>query len=131
MAFRCRQIASWQKNVIPFVHSKGKHTSASISQDHAKKSLLRPAFVDYSVPPPIVFSPPPPPTKKGIRGFLPFFPLIMALLTTAYFYKYNKNDNFEFWEAMQSGKELPEEVFDDEAYEDDGDDDDDDDDDEL
>jgi hypothetical protein len=89
--------------------------------------VLRPALVDYSVPPPIVFSPPPPPMKKGIRGLLPFFPLIIAILTSAYFYKYNKNDNYEFWEAMQSGKELPEEVFDDEAYEDDDDDDDDDD----
>ena len=129
MAFSCRKIPPWQKHSIICVQLKGKHTSASMSRHHVKKSVLRPAYVDYSIPPPIVFSPPPPPMNTGIKGYLPFAPLIIAICTTAYFYRHNKNDNYEFWEAMQSGKELPENLFKEEAYDDDDDEDDDDDDD--
>lgn len=62
--------------------------------------------VDYSVPPPIPISPPAPPAKPGLRGY--YWQLVLALSvgTTAYFYLNNKNDNYAYWEAMQSGEAL-------------------------
>lgn len=76
--------------------------------------------VDYSSPPPIYASPPSPPPKPGLRRYM--FPITtaIALGTTAYFYVNNKNDAYDYWEAMQTGGMLP-------GVEEDYDDDDDDD----
>jgi hypothetical protein len=77
--------------------------------------------VDYSIPPPVISSPPPPPSRGGLRQYT--LPVVLAttLGLVAYFWTNNKNDNFEFWDAMQSGKELPESAF--EVEEDDEDED--------
>lgn len=123
---RCRQLlqqSSWQQHNHS-IHVKGKHRSATrVIKGHRrnpnKAAVLGPPTVDYSLPPPIIAPPPAPPRPKGIRGYFFMFPMIIAVCTTAYFYKYNKNDNYEFWEAMQSGKGLPEEAFEDDDDEDD------------
>ena len=80
---------------------------------------LRP--IDYSVVPPIRYSPAPPPPKPGFQKYL--FPLTLAFTaaTVVYFYVNNKNDNYAYWEAMQSGValQLDEDDDDDDDYEDD------------
>lgn len=79
---------------------------------------LRP--IDYSVVPPIRYSPAPPPPKPGFQKYL--FPLTLAFTaaTVVYFYVNNKNDNYAYWEAMQSGEALQlDEDDDDDDYEDD------------
>ena len=80
---------------------------------------LRP--IDYSIVPPIRYSPAPPPPKPGFQKYL--FPLTLAFTaaTVAYFYVNNKNDNYAYWEAMQSGEalQMDEDDDDDDDYEDD------------
>eukprot|EP00566_Odontella_aurita_P026301 CAMPEP_0113575796 /NCGR_PEP_ID=MMETSP0015_2-20120614/27905_1 /TAXON_ID=2838 /ORGANISM="Odontella" /LENGTH=185 /DNA_ID=CAMNT_0000479091 /DNA_START=138 /DNA_END=695 /DNA_ORIENTATION=+ /assembly_acc=CAM_ASM_000160 len=62
---------------------------------------LRP--VDYSIPPPIYRAPPPPPSKPGMRKYIFPASLAVTFAVTAYFYVNNKNDAYEYWEAMQTG----------------------------
>ena len=50
---------------------------------------------------------------------------LVTALTCGYIYKNNKNDNYEFWDSMQSGKELPLEAFEDDDDDDDEDEEDD------
>mmetsp|Transcript_15433 Transcript_15433/g.33425 ORF Transcript_15433/g.33425 Transcript_15433/m.33425 type:complete len:158 (-) Transcript_15433:1576-2049(-) len=76
---------------------------------------LRP--VDYSIVPPIRYSPPAPPSAPGFRKYLFPLTLLFTAATVGYFYVNNKNDNYEYWKAMQSGEAL---------HMDDGEDDDDD-----
>ena len=80
---------------------------------------LRP--VDVSILPPLHRPPPPPPPKPGAQRLV--FPLSLLTLigTTAYFYFNNKNDSYDYWEAMQTGGVLPG------TYDEDDDDEDDDD----
>lgn len=80
--------------------------------------------VDYSVVPPIRRSPPPPPPKPGVQKYLWVVTLIFGTATFGYFYVNNKNDNFEYWRAMQSGEALQmgdgdEDDDDDDDYDDD------------
>lgn len=62
--------------------------------------------IDYSIPPPIRYSPPPPPAKPGLQKYLFPFTLLFTAGTVVYFYVNNKNDNYAYWEAMQSGEAL-------------------------
>jgi len=66
---------------------------------------------DYSKPPPIVGIPPPPPPRPGLRKYAYPILLFTAAGTVGYFWLNNNNDNYEFWDAMQTGKELPESAF--------------------
>ena len=75
--------------------------------------------VDYnSVVPPIYATPPPPPTRPGLKQWL--FPgtIVLTLAFSLHFYFNNKNDAFEYWDAMQSGN-LPSEFLDDDDDDDD------------
>lgn len=65
---------------------------------------LRP--IDYSIVPPIPHSPPPPPAKPGLQKYLFPFTLAFTAATVGYFCMNNKNDNYEYWRAMQSGEAL-------------------------
>ena len=62
--------------------------------------------IDYTILPPICHSPPPPPPRPGMRKHI--FPLSLLVFggITAYFYVNNKNDNLEFWMAMQNGEAI-------------------------
>jgi len=111
--------------------STGKDRRSTISRalknndTHTSDGSNKPAIdnlfgmrpIDYSILPPIVRSPPPPPAKPGLRKYLFPISLFFTLSVTGYFYLNNKNDNFEFWNAMQKGEALP-------SDEDEGDDDD-------
>ena len=65
---------------------------------------LRP--IDYSIRPPIQYSPPPPPAKPGFQKYLNPLILLFTAGTVTYFYINNNNDNYAYWEAMQSGEAL-------------------------
>ena len=73
--------------------------------------------IDYSIVPPIRASPPPPPSKPGLQKYIAPASMIIMFATVGYFYVNNKNDNFEYWAAMQSGEALQMDD-DDEDYED-------------
>lgn len=82
--------------------------------------------VDYTIVPPLRMAPPPPPPKPGIQKYL--FPTTVAtsLGIFGYFYFNNKNDAYDYWEAMQTGGSLPgtyddddDDNYDDEKYDDD------------
>mmetsp|Transcript_50541 Transcript_50541/g.107655 ORF Transcript_50541/g.107655 Transcript_50541/m.107655 type:complete len:235 (+) Transcript_50541:112-816(+) len=75
--------------------------------------------VDYSVLPPIRHSPPAPPPKPGPRRLLYPATLMFMAATVGYFYVNNQNDNYAYWEAMQSGVALSmDDDDDDDEYED-------------
>jgi hypothetical protein len=86
---------------------------------------LRP--VDVSILPPLHRPPPPPPPKPGAQRLV--FPLSVLTLigTVGFFYFNNKNDSYEYWEAMQTGGVFPgtddddddDDEFDDDEFEDD------------
>lgn len=79
---------------------------------------LRP--IDYSIVPPIRRSPPPPPAAPGVRKYLFPLTLLFTTCTVGYFYMNNQNDNYAYWEAMQSGEAvLMDDDEDDEDYEED------------
>lgn len=59
--------------------------------------------IDYTHPPPIRKTPPPPPPRPGKRRMLLPITLMITLGTIGYFYLNNQNDNYAYWEAMQSG----------------------------
>lgn len=65
---------------------------------------LRP--IDYSIRPSIQYSPPPPPAKPGFQKYLNPLILLFTAGTVTYFYINNNNDNYAYWEAMQSGEAL-------------------------
>lgn len=92
------------------------------SMQHKKESGhpygLKP--VDYTNPPPIFRSPPPPPHKPSSKFIVPFT-VFFSLGVTSYFYFYNKNDAYEYWDAMQSGGILPDLLDDDDDDDDDDD----------
>lgn len=75
--------------------------------------------IDYTIRPPICNSPPPPPPRPGMRKYI--FPMSLVIFAgiTGYFYVNNKNDNIEFWLAMQNGEAV--DVDDDDDEEDDED----------
>mmetsp|Transcript_21015 Transcript_21015/g.32933 ORF Transcript_21015/g.32933 Transcript_21015/m.32933 type:complete len:168 (-) Transcript_21015:277-780(-) len=73
--------------------------------------------IDYSILPPIRASPPPPPSKPGLQKYIAPASMVIMFATVGYFYVNNKNDNFEYWAAMQSGEALQMEE-DEEDYED-------------
>ena len=73
--------------------------------------------IDYSILPPIRASPPPPPSKPGLQKYIAPASMVIMFATVGYFYMNNKNDNFEYWAAMQSGEALQMEE-DEEDYED-------------
>lgn len=62
--------------------------------------------IDYTILPPICHSPPPPPPRPGMRKYI--FPLSLVVFAGifGYFYVNNKNDNLEFWMAMQNGEAI-------------------------
>jgi len=62
--------------------------------------------VDYSILPPISYSPPAPPSKPGLQKYLWYVTLLFGGATVGYFYLNNQNDNYEYWEAMQSGEAI-------------------------
>mmetsp|Transcript_11136 Transcript_11136/g.22677 ORF Transcript_11136/g.22677 Transcript_11136/m.22677 type:complete len:165 (+) Transcript_11136:186-680(+) len=107
---RMKQTASSSEN------ARKEAISRAISNSRNKKSAtdeelfvdnifgMRP--VDYTVIPPIPKSPPPPPPKPGMRKYIFPASLAVALGTFGYFYLNNKNDNFEYWSAMQRGEAL-------------------------
>ena len=74
--------------------------------------------IDYSILPPIRASPPPPPSKPGLQKYIAPASMVFMFATVAYFYVNNKNDNFEYWAAMQSGSALQMDDDDDEDDED-------------
>ena len=78
--------------------------------------------IDYSILPPIRASPPPPPSKPGLQKYIAPASMVFAAAAVAYFYVNNKNDNFEYWAAMQSGTavEMDDDDDDDEYEDDDG-----------
>jgi len=73
--------------------------------------------IDYSIVPPIRASPPPPPSKPGLQKYIAPVSMVITFATVGYFYVNNKNDNFEYWQAMQSGEAIQMEE-DEEDYED-------------
>jgi len=115
--------ASWKRGAIRKVAFRDN--TSSLSSTHFSSTV--PHLVDYSIPPPIIPSPPAPPLQKGLRRWAFPATVLVTLFTCVYIYKNNKNDNYEFWDAMQSGKDLPLEVFEDDEDEDDEDEDDEDD----
>ena len=112
--------ASWKRGAI----HKVRDNTSSLSSTHFSSTV--PHLVDYSIPPPIIPSPPAPPLQKGLRRWAFPATVLVTLFTCVYIYKNNKNDNYEFWDAMQSGKDLPLEVFEDDEDEDEDEDDEDD-----
>jgi len=80
---------------------------------------LRP--VDFTKVPPLYRPPPPPPPKPGFQRYIFPFSVITLFGVSGFFYLNNKNDAYEYWEAMQTGGVIPG------TYDDDDDDDDDDD----
>ena len=95
-------------------------TTASSTEGEMVEAIFGLRPIDYSVVPPIRYSPAPPPPKPGFQKYL--FPLTLAFTaaTVVYFYVNNKNDNYAYWEAMQSGEALQlDEDDDDDDYEDD------------
>ncbi len=62
--------------------------------------------INYSILPPIRASPPPPPSKPGLQKYIAPASMIIMFATVGYFYVNNKNDNFEYWAAMQSGEAI-------------------------
>jgi len=75
--------------------------------------------IDYSIVPPIRASPPPPPSKPGLQKYIAPASMVIMFATVGYFYVNNKNDNFEYWAAMQTGAALQmDDEDDDEDYED-------------
>ena len=108
----------WISATSPTLNSVGR--KAKITLEH--HSTL--GSIDYTNNiPSIRKSPPPPPPRKGrISRFV--YPIILITFsgTFVYFYINNKNDNYAYWDAMQSGEGILEE--DDDDYDDDEDDDD-------
>ena len=96
-----------------------KNKSASAGSPNQALFGLRP--VDFTIVPPLYRQPPPPPPKTSQRLIFPLTVVMFAGIT-GYFYFNNKNDSYEYWEAMQTGGVLPG------TYDDDDDDDFDDDD---
>lgn len=90
--------------VIASNNKRKQSTSGSNSETVDALFGLHP--IDYSIPPPIRYSPPPPPSKPGLQKYLFPFTLLFTAGTVVYFYVNNKNDNYAYWEAMQSGEAL-------------------------
>ena len=113
-----------QKIGLRYKRSSTKRISEAIKTQNAKQQSdgfifgLRP--VDHTVVPPIRTAPPPPPPKPGVQNFIFPFTVAVSLGIFGYFYMNNKNDAYDYWEAMQTGGSLPG------TFDDDDDDDDDD-----
>jgi hypothetical protein len=89
------------------VSSRNGNKSSSLgASDAANDNIFGMRPIDYSILPPIRASPPPPPSKPGLQKYIAPASMIFMAATVAYFYVNNKNDNFEYWEAMQSGSAL-------------------------
>jgi hypothetical protein len=69
--------------------------------------------IDYTILPPIHASPPPPPPRPGLGKYI--FPISVVIFAgiVGYFYVNNKNDNLEFWSAMEKGEAIDVDVDDD------------------
>ena len=102
-----------------------KRISEAIKTQNAKQQSdgfifgLKP--VDHTIVPVVRMAPPPPPPKSAVQNFLFPFTAAVSLGIFGYFYMNNKNDAYDYWEAMQTGGSLPG------TFDDDDDDDDDDD----
>jgi len=88
------------------------HIRNAIKQQREQEFLYGLKPVDYSIPPPIFRSPPPPPLKPGLSKYVFPTSLVITFGLTAFFYFNNKNDAYEYWDAMQTGSMLSD--FDDE-----------------
>ena len=95
-----RAIASNRAN------SSANNNSVSGQFDASTELVYGMRPVDYSVLPPIRHSPPPPPVRPGFQKYLWPAVLLFTASTVGYFYVNNKNDNYEYWRAMQSGEAL-------------------------
>ena len=106
------------------INQKSSSDASSIPEEAMIEGIygLRP--VDYSILPPIRRTPPPPPLKPGFQKYLWPLTLVIGAATFGYFYVNNKNDNYEYWRAMQTGEAV--QFGDDDEYEDDDEDDEDD-----
>eukprot|EP00986_Skeletonema_menzelii_P017452 scaffold19482_cov153-Skeletonema_menzelii.AAC.16 len=80
--------------------------SSSSATTAAADNIFGMRPIDYSIVPPIRASPPPPPSKPGLQKYIAPASMIIMFATVGYFYVNNKNDNFEYWAAMQSGEAL-------------------------
>jgi hypothetical protein len=116
-----RQAISKSLNTKSSSSSSGGATTMAAAQVGDNIFGMRP--IDYSIRPPIRATPPPPPPKPGLQKYIAPASMLIMFATVAYFYVNNKNDNFEYWAAMQSGAALrmdeEEEDEDDEDEEDD------------
>ena len=97
--------------------SNNKTTSTTTNTATVGDNIFGMRPIDYSIVPPIRASPPPPPSKPGLQKYIAPASMIIMFATVGYFYVNNKNDNFEYWAAMQSGEALQMDD-DDEDYED-------------
>ncbi|KAL7553206.1 hypothetical protein ACHAWF_016459 [Thalassiosira exigua] len=91
--------------------------SRAIAENEEAKKVFGMGPIDYSVVPPVRRSPPPPPPRPGMQKFLTPAVILLSASIVGYFYVNNKNDNIDYWRAMQSGEAL--EIDDDEEDDDD------------
>ncbi|KAL7465128.1 hypothetical protein ACHAXS_005453 [Conticribra weissflogii] len=108
-----------RKEAVSRAISNSKNKKASGEEELFVDNIFGMRPVDYTVIPPIPKSPPPPPPKPGLRKFIFPASIAVALGAFGYFYLNNKNDNFEYWSAMQRGEALQMDDDDDEEEEDD------------
>eukprot|EP00578_Thalassiosira_sp_NH16_P011639 CAMPEP_0181123612 /NCGR_PEP_ID=MMETSP1071-20121207/26003_1 /TAXON_ID=35127 /ORGANISM="Thalassiosira sp., Strain NH16" /LENGTH=166 /DNA_ID=CAMNT_0023208787 /DNA_START=90 /DNA_END=590 /DNA_ORIENTATION=+ len=102
-------------------NQNANHSVLLTEHEAMTKGIFGMRPVDYSVAPPLRCTPPPPPPKPGVQKYLWIVTLIFGTATFGYFYVNNKNDNFEYWRAMQSGEALQMDDGDEDDYDDDED----------
>lgn len=115
---RCGKIAKSQHTKIITLQHRHKRTTSitkearqAISNNNNNSSTAPEAIfgmrpINYSIVPPIRASPPPPPSKPGLQKYIAPASMVVMFATVGYFYVNNKNDNFEYWAAMQSGEAI-------------------------
>lgn len=116
---RSKRTDADKKATISRIITNNVQSSSTPPREKILDNIFGMRPIDYTIVPPICHSPPPPPPRPGMRKYIFPLSLVVCAGITGYFYVNNKNDNLEFWLAMQNGEAI-----------DVGDDDDDDEDDE-
>ncbi|KAL7506065.1 hypothetical protein ACHAXN_003412 [Cyclotella atomus] len=95
-----------KKDAISRAINNNKQTSTPEGSLHPVDNIFGMRPIDYTIRPPICNSPPPPPPRPGMRKYIFPMSLVVFAAITGYFYVNNKNDNIEFWLAMQNGEAV-------------------------
>eukprot|EP00956_Cyclotella_meneghiniana_P005741 scaffold7454_cov77-Cyclotella_meneghiniana.AAC.5 len=114
---RSKQTTTNKKSVISNAISNNKQAM----EETIPTNIFGMRPIDYTIRPPIHHTPRPPPPRPGMRKYIFPISLVVFSAITAYFYVNNKNDNLEFWMAMQTGEAV--DITDDDDDDDDEDED--------